>query len=98
MSAVLIGEKSGLDHEMKTIYQKCGISHLLAISGLHMTFLGMGIYNLFRKAGCGFAVSGITGGLLLIFYSLMIGAGRFKPACTDYVHRKDRSGDYRKRL
>ena len=75
MSAVLIGEKSGLDHEMKTIYQKCGISHLLAISGLHMTFLGMGIYNLFRKAGCGFAVSGITGGLLLIFYSLMIGAG-----------------------
>ena len=47
----------------------------MAISGLHMTFLGMGIYNLFRKAGCGFAVSGIAGGTLLIFYSLMIGAG-----------------------
>ena len=75
MSAILLGEKSGLDAEMKTMYQKCGISHLLAISGLHMTFLGMGIYNLLRKAGCGFALSGSAGGILLILYSLMIGAG-----------------------
>ena len=75
MSAILLGEKSGLDAEMKTMYQKCGISHLLAISGLHMTFLGMGIYNLLRKAGCGFALSGMAGGILLILYSLMIGAG-----------------------
>ncbi|HJC43324.1 MAG TPA: DNA internalization-related competence protein ComEC/Rec2 [Candidatus Mediterraneibacter gallistercoris] len=75
MSAVLLGEKSGLDAEMKTMYQKCGISHLLAISGLHMTFLGMGIYNLLRKAGCGFIVSGLAGGVLLVLYSMMIGAG-----------------------
>ena len=40
-----------------------------------MTFLGMGIYNLLRKAGCGFTISGLTGGVLLILYSLMIGAG-----------------------
>ena len=75
MSAILLGEMSGLDAEMKTMYQKCGISHLLAISGLHMTFLGMGTYNLLRKAGCGFALSGSAGGILLILYSLMIGAG-----------------------
>ena len=75
MSAILLGEKSGLDARMKTMYQKCGISHLLAISGLHMTFLGMGIYNLLRKAGCGFTISGLAGGVLLILYSLMIGAG-----------------------
>lgn len=75
MSAVLLGEKSGLDAEMKTMYQKCGIGHLLAISGLHMTFLGMGIYNLLRKSGCGFILSGLAGGILLILYSVMIGAG-----------------------
>ena len=75
MSAILLGEKSGLDPEMKTMYQKCGISHLLAISGLHMTFLGMGIYNLLRRAGLGFVPSGITGAALLILYSMMIGAG-----------------------
>ena len=47
----------------------------MAISGLHMTFLGMGIYNLLRRAGLGFVPSGITGAALLILYSMMIGAG-----------------------
>lgn len=75
MSAVLLGDKSGLDDEMKSAYQKCGISHLLAISGLHMTFLGMGIYKLLRRAGAGFGLSGAAGAVLLIFYCLMTGAG-----------------------
>lgn len=75
MSAILLGQKSGLDTEMKTMYQKSGISHLLAISGLHMSFLGMGIYSLLRRAGFGFAFSGAAGVVLLILYSLMIGAG-----------------------
>ena len=39
MSAILLGEKNGLDPEMKTMYQKCGISHLLAISGVQTLFL-----------------------------------------------------------
>lgn len=75
MSAILLGEKSGLDPEMKTMYQKCGISHLLAISGLHMTFLGMGVYKLLRRTGAGFGLSGITGAVLLVFYCMMTGAG-----------------------
>ena len=75
MGAILLGEKGGLDPEMKKAYQKNGISHLLAISGLHMSFIGMGVYQLMRRAGAGFAVSGITGGGILILYALMIGAG-----------------------
>ena len=39
MSAVLLGEKSGLDAEMKKLYQKNGIGHLLAISGVQTLFL-----------------------------------------------------------
>ncbi len=75
MSAVLLGEKSGLDAEMKKLYQKNGIGHLLAISGLHMSFIGMGIYSLLRKTGLGFLPSGLAGGTILIFYTLMVGAG-----------------------
>lgn len=75
MSAILLGEKSGLDAEMKVMYQKCGISHLLAISGLHMTFIGMGIYHILRRTGFSFLSAGIAGGTILILYSLMIGAG-----------------------
>lgn len=75
MSAILLGDKSSLDAEMKKQYQKNGIGHLLAISGLHMTFLGMGLYNLLRRAGLGFAAAGSAGAAVLICYSLMIGAG-----------------------
>ena len=56
----------------------------MAISGLHMTFLGMGIYNLLRRAGLGFVPSGITGAALLILYSMMI-----------YVLCENRGGDHR---
>ena len=75
MSAVLLGEKSGLDDQMKKLYQKNGIGHLLAISGLHMSFIGMGIYGILRKAGLPFVPAGILGSVLLGFYTLMIGAG-----------------------
>lgn len=75
MSAILLGEKSGLDEDMKKLYQKNGIGHLLAISGLHMSFIGMGIYGGLRRAGAGFVPAGIVGGSLLFFYTLMIGAG-----------------------
>ena len=75
MSAVLLGEKAGLDPEMKKMYQKNGISHLLAISGLHMSFIGMGFYGLLRRCGFGFVPAGILGGAVLLCYTLMIGAG-----------------------
>lgn len=75
MCAVLLGEKSGLDEEMKKLYQKNGIGHLLAISGLHMSFIGLGIYGGLRRTGVGFVPAGIMGGSLLLFYTLMIGAG-----------------------
>ena len=34
MSAILIGDKSELDEEIKDLYQKSGIGHILAISGV----------------------------------------------------------------
>lgn len=75
MSAILLGEKSGLDEEMKKLYQKNGIGHLLAISGLHMSFIGMGLYGTLRRIGVPFVPAGILGGAILLLYTMMIGAG-----------------------
>ena len=41
--AMLLGEKSSLNEENKSLYQRNGISHILAISGLHLTLLGAGV-------------------------------------------------------
>lgn len=73
MSAILLGEKSELDIDMKKSYQKNGIGHLLAISGLHMSFIGSGIYRIMRKSGLGFIFSGMAGGGVLLLYTIMTG-------------------------
>lgn len=50
MKAMVLGNKSGLDAGSKQLFQKSGIAHILAISGLHITLLGMGLYKILQKA------------------------------------------------
>ncbi len=75
MSAILLGDKSGLDAEVRELYQKSGIGHVLAISGLHMTFIGMGLYKVLRKLGLSFPLAGGIGVAFLLCYTLMVGCG-----------------------
>ena len=39
MKAMILGQKGSLDKEMKELYQRNGIAHLLAISGLHISLV-----------------------------------------------------------
>ncbi|MFR8017818.1 MAG: DNA internalization-related competence protein ComEC/Rec2 [Clostridiaceae bacterium] len=75
LSAVLFGEKNDLDSEIYELYRKNGISHLLAISGLHVSIVGLGIWKIFRKGGAGFWISGIFAGGFLCAYGMMVGSG-----------------------
>lgn len=45
IAAMCLGEKSSLEEEDKNLYQRNGISHILAISGLHLMLLGMGVFR-----------------------------------------------------
>ena len=73
LSAMLLGEKSTLNPEIKELYQKNGFGHLLAISGLHISFIGLGVYKILRKSGLGFGVSGVVSMGVLLLYVLMLG-------------------------
>ena len=66
LSAILLGKRNQMDEDTKEVYQRAGISHVLAISGLHISFIGLGLYKLLRKTGFGFVLSGVTAILLLI--------------------------------
>ncbi len=72
LSAILLGEKREMDAEIQELYQKNGIGHVLAISGLHISFIGLGMYRVFRKMGSPYVVAGIVSSLLLFLYVLMI--------------------------
>ena len=73
LSAILLNEKKEMDAEIKELYQKTGIGHVLAISGLHISFIGLSVYHVFRKMGASYIVAGIGAGSLLFLYVLMIG-------------------------
>lgn len=73
LSGILLGDKSALDPEVKELYQKNGIAHLLAVSGLHVSFIGLLIYRTVRKAGMPFAVCAFLGMAVLLPYAVMTG-------------------------
>ncbi len=73
--AMVFGEKSGMDDEQKELYQKMGISHIFAISGLHISLISLGVYQLLRRATGSFAVSGVVSGIFIVLYVLLIGMG-----------------------
>lgn len=75
MTAILLGDKSGVDEEIKKLYQRNGIIHILSISGLHITLIGMGIYKLLRRLGAGPKSASAAGGTVLVLYGVMTGLG-----------------------
>lgn len=73
LAAILLGEKQGMDREIRELYQVNGIAHVLAISGLHLSFLGVGVYHLLRRITGSYTVGGLAGVFFLSAYILMIG-------------------------
>lgn len=73
LSEMLLGEKAAVPEEIKRLYQKNGIGHLLAISGLHISLIGMGAYRLAMK-GLRYKKAAVSIGIFLIVaYGVMTG-------------------------
>lgn len=49
IGAIILGDKTDLDSDIKELYSVSGIAHILAISGLHISFIGMAICRLLRR-------------------------------------------------
>ena len=73
MRAMLFGNRKEMDEETKELYQKNGIAHILAISGLHISLLGMSVYKILLHLPIpkGFVLS--VSGMFLVLYCLMVG-------------------------
>ncbi len=73
MKAILLGEKNGLDAEIKELYRQSSIIHILSISGLHISMIGMGIYHGLRKMGMGLRPAAISSIVMVLGYGMMTG-------------------------
>lgn len=74
LSAILLGDRSGLGEDLKEEFIKTGTVHILAISGLHIGLVGFCLFTLFlalripRRAVYSLVI------IALIFYTFISGA------------------------
>lgn len=73
VAAMTLGDRNGLDEEIKELYQNAGISHVLALSGLHIASVGLALLALFKKTGMGVRPAAVAAGSIIAVYAVMTG-------------------------
>lgn len=74
LKSLFLGERSGITLSEKSLYQSAGISHILAISGLHLSLLGGFFYRLLRKIKLSSLISSLITSFFLFSYFLFTGS------------------------
>ncbi len=72
-TAMVLGDKGGLDSDVKKMYQSNGIAHLIAISGLHIAMIGGSLYKLLRRLLGGYVIPVGCGIGFIVCYGVMTG-------------------------
>ena len=75
VKAMVLGEKGDMDPDVKALYQQNGISHILAISALHITFIGKSFFALLRRLRLPVYLSSVLSMALVISFGVMTGSG-----------------------
>ena len=73
MKAMLLGDRSALDADLKKLYQRASLSHLYATSGLHCAAIGMALYALLKRMRLPACVSAVLCAALMISYGVLCG-------------------------
>lgn len=73
IATMLLGEKSGLDSSTKELFKRNGVVHILTVSGLHISILGMGLYQLLRKLRLPITPSAMFAMFVMLLYGILVG-------------------------
>lgn len=71
--AMVLGDKEDLETDIKQLYQRNGIAHLIAISGLHIAMIGGSLYHILRKLIGSYPVSAGAGVIFILLYGVLTG-------------------------
>lgn len=75
-AALLLGDRTDIDYELNTAFKVSGISHVIAVSGLHVSILFGLLYTLTGKKRL---LSGLVGIPVLVLFAAVVG---FTPSVT----------------
>ena len=72
--AILTGDKGALDPDIRDLYARSGIAHILAISGMHLSIIGLGFFRILRLLHLGIRPAGALSALLILSYGILTGS------------------------
>ncbi len=72
MAAMVLGNKYSMDDYTKELYSRNGLAHILAVSGLHISTVGLILYNILRKM-MSVKISAFLSMLVMFLYGILTG-------------------------
>lgn len=73
LAAMLLGERTFLSEETQSLYKAAGTLHVIAVSGLHISLLGLGLYRLLRRIFDVQAPAAVISVLCMAAYVFLVG-------------------------
>lgn len=75
IKAMVLGRKNDMDPEIKELYTRAGVAHVLCISGLHISLLGCFFYKGLKRCRLPRAPAALISFTMLCLYGMMTGMG-----------------------
>ncbi len=82
INGIILGDKHRIDEDDEFLYEKNGIMHIMAVSGMHVSTISMFILFIVSKLPINFNVGRLIVAMSLIFYGSIVG---FSVSCTRAV-------------
>lgn len=73
LKAMILGDRSDIDTEIRDIYQQSGVIHILVVSGLHVSLITSAVIKLLSLLGLSKRKAALGGIAAAIIYGLMTG-------------------------
>ncbi|MBT5832492.1 MAG: ComEC family competence protein, partial [Candidatus Latescibacteria bacterium] len=73
LKGVLLGDKRAVPEEVRKVFTRCGVNHVLAVSGLHVGLIAGVIFFGLKLCGIGRWITAWVTVLLLVVYALVTG-------------------------
>ena len=73
LAAMLLGERTFLSEETQSLYKAAGALHVIAVSGLHISLLGLGLYRLLCRIFDAQAPAAVISVLCMAAYVFLVG-------------------------
>ena len=94
---ILLGDNYSIDDKVKENFQKCNLSHMLAVSGAHLSYLILGINTILNKKFLGIKQQKIICIIIIIIYMIITnmspsviraGISTIIAICSTFIYRK----------